>query len=642
MLEGRTWPGCTAGLAVVVLIGAAGMAGAPPASAGTVMSAVGAAPSLPVGTRVTGPEPRSAIMHVTVALRSADPGGLGRLAMQVSTPGSSGFRRFLRPGQIEQRFGPPPAVAAALGSWLRSRHLVTGPVLGDGLLLPATGSAGQIEAAFQTTIERVRLADGRTARVNRQAPRVPAGLRSGVTAVIGLDNLVLPRPELASPPVPGPAACRAARSVAHVYTAGRLAHAYKFNPLYRQDDFGQHVTVALYELANYADKDIQAYKRCYRVNPFVRRVPVDGGTSIGANPGGTEEVTADIQVLAAMAPRANILVYEAPASGGPESTVDNYGSIVQQDRAQVVSSSWGNCEPIMKAGEPSVLRTEAEIFQEMAIQGQSMMAAAGDTGSEDCLSKITVADYPRLAYRLAVDDPASQPFVTGVGGTTITRYGSPPVQAAWNQTPGGKGYRAPFNGRHHRPAGFPGNRVGTGGISGMWRMPPWQAGFDHTGNASGARCSAPRGTDCREVPDVSALAAGGTSTTRGYVIYGTAGGFKDSGWVTAGGTSLASPLWASLTALADQQMPAHRLGLLSPSLYRIARADPQAFTDVTAGDNDYLAARGHPSHRTCRDGRSRHQPCYRAARGYDMATGLGTPQASYLITDLHDQRSGDA
>ena len=75
-------------------------------------------------------------------------------------------------------------------------------------------------------------------------------------------------------------------------------------------------------------------------------------------------------------------------------------------------------------------------------------------------------------------------------------------------------------------------------------------------HASGARCGAPRRTGCREVPDVSALAAIGTRGTRGYVIYGTAGAFKGQGWLTVGGTSLATPLWAALAALADEQSPA--------------------------------------------------------------------------------------
>jgi subtilase family serine protease len=99
-----------------------------------------------------------------------------------------------------------------------------------------------------------------------------------------------------------------------------------------------------------------------------------------------------------------------------------------------------------------VLTVESQLFQEIALQGQSMMAAAGDSGSEACQANLRQVPA-HLAYSLQVDDPGSQPFVTSVGGTAITRYGSPPVQSAWNQTPGGQGFRAPFRGRHgHRPS----------------------------------------------------------------------------------------------------------------------------------------------------------------------------------------------
>ena len=277
---------------------------------------------------------------------------------------------------------------------------------------------------------------------------------------------------------------------------------------------------------------------------------------------------------------------------------------------------------------------ESEIFHEMALQGQSMMAAAADNGSEDCLPSSGKVPPGPAFYSLQVDNPGSQPFVTAVGGTSITRYGSPPVQSAWNQTPRGHGFPAPFNGRHGHPRTSPGNIVGGGGISHLWWMPPWQIGFDRSGNSGGAPCHAPRGRDCREVPDVSALAAIGTTGVRGYVIYGTTGGFSIKGWQTIGGTSLATPLWAALTALADQQLATRRLGLLSPSLYRIDRADPRAFTDVVTGNNDYLSRNGRYSHHTCRYDGKRRQPCYRATRGYDMATGLGTPQAVYLVPDL--------
>ncbi len=290
----------------------------------------------------------------------------------------------------------------------------------------------------------------------------------------------------------------------------------------------------------------------------------------------------------------------------------------------------------MIQGGKNVARAEAAIFQEMAVQGQSMLAASGDAGSEQCLPY--VSQIHAAAYQLEVGDPASQPFVTAVGGTEITRLGSPPAEAAWNQSGpagNGAGFPAPFDGVGGRPLGYPHNLVGSGGISEFWTMPAWQRGFDTSGNSSGRPCGATAGADCREVPDVAALAAGGGATaTPGYAIYGTAGDFDGQGWTSVGGTSLASPLWAALTALADQRIRSGRLGLLSPALYFIGQHDPLAFSDVTVGDNNYLAADGTPNNFTCHYQGASGQPCYLATPGYDMATGLGSPRAWTLTTAL--------
>ena len=659
-------------LLVAALIGgmsllAAGTAG-PAAGAGTARAgsagSIPAAPAaaFPAGARVIGPAPGGARLHITLALRSRDPDGLTALARQVSTPSSSRYRHFLRPRQVKARFGSSPAAIATLRSWLHGHGLTVGPTTGDGLLLPATGSVAAIEQAFRTPIRLARLADGRIAHANSRPARVPAAAAPWVVAVLGLDNLVLPSAYLhgsgarqlaaarqrASRPAAGPAAtpraCAAARATPATFTADELARAYGFEDLYRRGLLGHGVTVGLFELADYASSDVTAYTRCYGIRPVIRRVRIDGGTTVRASGQGVEEITSDIETVAGMAPRARILVYEAPPSS-LATLLDNYGALLQQDRAQVISSSYGYCEPVLLAGHRGLIDAEAGIFAGMALQGQSMLAASGDAGSEACLPFLQ--NLHGRAYRLAVGDPASQPYVTGVGGTAIVRYGVPPVQTAWNQTGRsglGTGFRAPFNGRGGRPATYPGNLAGSGGISQVWRMPRWQRGFDASGNSSGLPCGAVLGGTCREVPDVSALAAGDARATPGYAIYGTAGPFRGAGWVSVGGTSLASPLWAAFAALADQQVFPHRLGLLSPALYQIDRSDPGAFTDVRAGNNNYLARGGFPANDSCRDrnrdrnrdqDRDRHRgPCYQAGAGYDMATGLGSPRAGRLADDL--------
>jgi subtilase family serine protease len=644
------WPVAAVAVVMAGSLGAAGLGTGIAAASPNAAAAVGTAPTLPAGARVLGPAAGSTRLKITVVLHSRDGAGLEKLAQQVGTPSAARFRHFLSPRQVQDRFGPSAAALSALRSWLRSHHLSVGPALGDGLLVPATGTVRELEAAFRTPIRLVRLAGGRVAHANRRAPRVPAALRPSVLTVAGLDNLVTAEPKLpmapasdgARRPAAGQQACAGARDMSNAFTAGQVAHAYQFDALYRGGDLGGGVTVALFELADYADSDIRTYERCYGISPSVSRVRVDGGTTIAANPAGTGEATADIETVAGLAPRARILAYEAPSSLGLDALLDNYGEIEQQDRAQIVSSSYGICESRALTDGLRFGRAEAEIFQEMAVQGQSMMAASGDAGSEQCLTNL--ADLHASAYQLAIGDPAGQPFVTAVGGTAIVAYGSPPTETVWNESgPAltGTGFPAPFDGADGRPSGFPGNLVGSGGISSWWRMPSWQRGFDTSGNSSGRPCGAPQGTDCREVPDVSALAAALTSTTPGYAIYGTAGEFGGRGWVSSGGTSLATPLWAALTALADRRAPRHRLGLLSPALYRIDRLDPATFSDVTAGDNNYLAPSGSPSNDTCTYHGLLDQTCYEATPGYDMATGLGSPRAAVLVSQLLQRPASD-
>ncbi len=138
---------------------------------------------------------------------------------------------------------------------------------------------------------------------------------------------------------------------------------------------------------------------------------------------GDIEVEADLETQIALAPRARrILVYDAPNDKDGQTTVDEYMKIASDDLADSISTSWGLCEPDLGA---AVAVAENTAFTEMAMQGQSITAAAGDDGAFDCLQ-----DSTSNAHAVAVDDPASQPLVTAVGGTS-----SKPSTRGHRQTP---------------------------------------------------------------------------------------------------------------------------------------------------------------------------------------------------------------
>ncbi|MGH9097029.1 MAG: hypothetical protein ACRDWB_06365, partial [Acidimicrobiales bacterium] len=439
-----------------------------------------------------------------------------------------------------------------------------------------------------------RLPSGHLVFANTSAPKPPLTIAPALVGILGLSDAAPLQPLLASaagegtngaatPPAPdprvadisGPAPCATATS-AGGYSANQIAHAYGFDTgAYSLGRLGAGKTVALYELEPFSSSDIGTYQTCYGISAGdlmtdVTTTLVDGGA--GAVPA-SGEAALDIETVTGLAPQASINVYEAPNSGiGP---FDAYRQIAEDDRAQVVSTSWGLCEPSL--GLATALSEEL-VFEQMAAQGQSLLAATGDSGSEDCHRP-----GPPTNSFLAVDDPASDPFVTGVGGTDLTSVGTPPAEVVWNE---------------------PVNSVGAGGggISTFWSMPSWQNGVGVNAGSSGAPCAEPAGTNCREVPDVSADA----DLVDGYSIY------LNGRWRAVGGTSAGAPVWAALVALADQgcNRPA---GLLNPALY----AHPSAFNDITSGNNDFT-----PSGNT--------SGLYPAGPGYDMASGLGTPTAALL------------
>jgi subtilase family serine protease len=631
----RRWPLALVGL-VLAGVGGAGAGGALAAgasSAGRVR--MGPPPPLASAAAV-GTLPASQPMHVTVVLRPRDPAGLTAYARAVSTPGSSRYRVYLTPGQFAARFGATPAQVQAVQRSLRSHGLIAGSPAANRLAIPVAGTAAVIERAFSVSFRRLALRGGRRAVVASAAPALDAAIAPDVQAVIGLSSVSTPRPlmvrALSRPRVgraalrarvaalrvqraalhragDGPAPCAAASAAASsegAYTADQIASAYAFDQLYAAGAQGQGETIALYELESYDPADIRAYQACYGTDATVGNVAVDGGAGTGP---GSGEAALDLEQAIGLAPKATFLVYEGPNSGSDapgSGPYDTLAAIVSQDRARVVSMSWGQCEQLQGS---SVLSAENTLFEEAAVQGQSVVSATGDEGSEDC----NQATPGVTANQLAVDDPGSQRFVTGVGGTTLLSPGPPPSETVWNRPGATSG---PLSGQ---------GGAGGGGISRAWAMPGYQAGAARSLNVIGAYSSgspcASSGGYCRQVPDVSADA----DPAHGYVFYWNGSGEvfgMPQGWQAVGGTSAAAPLWAALIADADSA-PACRgsaIGFANPALYTAAGAGYGGyFNDVLTGENDFTGA---------------NHGLYPAGPGYDMASGLGSPRAGALAAAL--------
>ena len=606
-------------LAYVLLLVALGPAAA--ARAATVR--VGQTPAPPAGATFVGMVPAAQRMHVTVTLRPRDPSALAAYARAVSTPGSPTYRRYLAPGQFARRFGATAPQISAVRRSLRAHGLTPGSVSRGALSISVVAGAGQLERAFSVSLTRMALRGGGTAIRATAPPAVPAALAGTVQSVVGLNTTAAPHPLLVrrrSPSAPGhrplarghvvtggPQPCTSATAAApgqDAFTADQVASAYDFSGLYHAGDSGRGVTVAVYELEPDDPADIAAYQSCYGTHATISNVPVDQGAGTGP---GSGEAALDIENLIGLAPNVNVLVYQGPNSnsGAPGSgPYDVFSAIVNQDRARVVTVSWGQCEAALGPADASAENT---LFEQATIEGQSIVAASGDSGAEDC---DTGGAVPQI--QAAVDDPSSQPFVTGVGGTTITALGPRPTESVWNS--GGTVLSGMLQ---------PG--ATGGGISKLWGMPAPQldsaAALNvRTAQAAGSSCGHPGGF-CREVPDV---AADGDPATGYLIFWNGRGDVPDApaGWQGIGGTSGAAPLWAALLALTDgsRACSGAPVGFANPALYRAAGTAYAAdFNDIITGNNDFTGTNG---------GR------FAAGPGYDPATGLGTPDAAGLAGAL--------
>ena len=594
---------------VAPLVGAS-VAGASPSGGatggGATVALRGELPKIPSDVTRLGPLPGSEILHLEVGLAGQNPTGLAQEVSAVSTPGSPEYHQYLTSSAFAAAYGPSPTEVQQVTTTLRAQGLTVGPpTLGSGLL-PVSGNARLVSSVFHTPLEAIRLPGDVASRVNTAEPEIPVTLRGAITGIVGLSGLAKEHSMLehhtaalgeagvadndgnanaandanakadASANVIGPQACSGATDAAGTagYTSTQLANAYGLSQLFGEGRTGIGETIAVVEFEQFSSADISTFQACYGLNNPISTVTV-GGTPSGST-SGTGEAALDIELAAVNAPSASIVVYEAPNETTDGTALSLYNQIATDDTAQVVTTSWGFCEQQNQAGGAA---QESAIFDRMAVQGQTMVAAAGDSGSEDCFD----ADH---STELAVDDPGSQPDVLSVGGTTMVG-GNVATQTAWNNCLS----RGLGSCQQNAQAG-----AGGGGFSIVWPRPSWQPAIGASGAAT---------PDERSVPDLSL----GADPQHGVTAY-------FGGWDVFGGTSADAPSIAGFVADTDQGCSAS-LGSLGPTLY--AANNGQNFTEVTQGNNDFTGTNAGN---------------YAASSGYNQATGLGTPIEQNLAVAL--------
>lgn len=524
-----------------------------------------------------------------LALTQRHQAALASFISSVSNPASANYHHFLTPSEYAARFGATSASVSAVEHYFSAYGFHIGALSKGRNILHVTGTTSEIARAFDASVETLRVSNGGLDAHFTSDATLPKALAHDVTAVAGLDSVAPESTSLESvhasaPHVALPQTCPAAGSSSGTtpnsvggYTVQQQAELYGFSNAWAAGDTGVGQTIGVYELATYDASDVATYFSCYGLSPMVTSINVDGGPTASDNADNApDEATLDVEETAALAPGVGIEVYQGTNNNsGP---TDTYSMMASNDTATIITTSWGICE----AQTDGAAQAEQTIFQEMAAQGQTVVAAAGDDGSSDC------EDTSDPTSAAAVDDPASQPYVTGVGGLDVSDT-NPLSETVWNDNCTQSDCGA-----------------GGGGQSSLWSRPSWQlaAGID------------PETETMRMVPDLAVMGDPATGFIQYYT--GTGSGFCrhscSGGWGGIGGTSIGAPLVSDLIAVAAQACGVPRLGFVNPSLYAMATT---GFVDVTTGNND-LYDIGE----------------YSAGPGYDMASGLGSPDGAAFIDGL--------
>jgi kumamolisin len=558
-------------------------------------------------SHLLGATPANESIGLALVLPLRNQAQLDDLLQHLYAPGDPAYGHYLTPAQFTAQFGPTQTDYDTVIAWARAKGLNVTRTVPNRRIVDVSGPAHVMERAFGVQLRNYQAPDGRVFRAPTSDAQAPAAIAARLSSVFGLDTATQFRPYVRSVPAPTllhgglpplfkPAGVSGGFGETP-YGGGLTGPNGGLSPLGIQTAYdlttvsetGTGQTLALFELDGYTASDITTYEQQFGINPVpLQNILIDNFDGNPATTFGAQEVTLDICMMIALAQGASkILVYMGPNNNSVQPVIDIYNQIATDDLANQVSTSWGGIED----SDPEYsdfFNTENTIFQQMAAQGQSIYAAAGDSGS--------FADPTDFPNTLLVSDPAGQPLVTGVGGTSLTvnSNGDWQSEVVWNDSAG----------------------AGGGGISILWPIPAWQKGVFKPSLTFGS-------ATMRNVPDVALDADPYT----GYALC-----FNGSWDEIFAGTSAATPLWSAFTALVNQARVANNcpvLGFANPTLYSLATYNKGEnykgvggnfadFHDITSGNNNTA-------------GDSEH---YRAVTGYDDATGWGSFDGANLFGDL--------
>src|SRR5579862_4974231 len=482
-----------------------------------------------------GPEPGGTSLNVIVVLATQNTPALQQYVLNINNPNNSLYGQSLTPAQFAATYGPSASQVQSVTSYLASQGLQNISVEPNNLFVNATGTAAQINSAFNTNIESYRQ-NGQTVFANTTAAQIPSALSGLVVAVLGLNNagtmqLPLHNKTNSTPTVGLP-------NYPASYTPQGYWTAYGATGV----TTASNTNIAIFAEGNLKQviADLRDAETAWGL-PKVPEQTVQVGIA-STDTSGADEFDLDTQYSTGMAEAVKKLYVYDTTSLTDSDVALMFSRFATDDLAKAGSASFGLCEAFPYL-DGSMLADD-EVFLEAAAQGQTVFASTGDTGGF-CPVEVGENGVPLGAPM--VNYPASSPYVVAVGGTTLVTNsdGTYDEELAWY--------------------------AGGGGISQFEYAPYWQA----AASVPSAQINS------KGLPDVAMVA----DPYSGVTIY-----MNGAPTCCYGGTSLSSPL--SLGVWARMLTENSKLGFASPRLYGLydGATTPGSypnggFHDITLGDN---------------------------------------------------------
>ncbi|UKE72961.1 S53 family peptidase [Xanthomonas graminis] len=577
---------------------------------------------------------RAAPVTFDVQLPLRDQAGLDALLADIQDPVSPQYHHWLSRAEFEHRFAPLPAQVERVRSALQAAHMT---VTQQGASLHVSASADNVERLFSAPLA-VDLHEGANAKLAvAGALQLPAALRDSGAVVTGLTGGLPPfqvdsRSVLQVDPDSrtGPNGYYAYNDLKQAY--GYPSYQSMIGPPGQQRRLdGTGTTIAILIRSDVLDSDVdmlfneEKFSRygAGHVNPklYARRYVAGAKPGINEQGGSGDEAALDVEMALGGAPGAHVLLYVIPDLSDA-SVIAGYRQIVQDNEADVVSSSFSVCElyytKAYNGGKDltAPLRAMDAIFKQGNAQGITFIASSGDNAGLGCADTHYVVDGKDGNFVAGVHFPAMDANVTAVGGTNLsTNYQKGSLDSSYRSE---SAYADPLVTMDYDGVGaqLAGGYWGAGGgVSTLTQRPAYQLRA-----LGGTRAS------MRALPDVGMLVGGCPDTAKQPCGEGRAPFASSVSVVYKGefysliGTSVAAPEFASVAALLVEKQG--RQGNLNNYLYRLAASDPQAFHRAIPGNNGVVG------NDVPLNGK------------YNYTTGLGTPIVRLLIGALDAAPAG--